>query len=75
MPEPTTRHRFVWGWLRLFLGWAQMSLAAAGLGALLTAGNHPVTWAFVIGATVATVISRLLYHGRPDPQLPKEKIR
>jgi hypothetical protein len=24
------RHKLVWGWLRLFLGWLEMSLAAAG---------------------------------------------
>ena len=64
-----TRHKLIWGWLRLILGWAQMSLAAAGFGALLVVGNHPVTWGFVIGAMLATIISRLLYHGKPDPKL------
>ena len=68
-----TRHKFIWGWLRLILGWAQMSLAAAGFGALLVVGNHPVTWAFGIGAMVATVVSRLLYHGKPDPELKGNK--
>ena len=66
-----TRHKLVWGWLRLLLGWMQMSLAAAGLVALLTVGFHPVTWAFVVGATVATIVSRLLYHGRPAPKLER----
>lgn len=66
------RHKIVRGWLRLFLGWLQMSLAAAGLGALVTIGLHPVTWFFVIGATAATIASHLLYRKRSDSVL-KEK--
>ncbi len=66
------RHRLVWGWLRLLLGWSQMALAAAAAVALLAVGFHVVTWALVIGATTATAVSRLLYHGRPDPELTKE---
>jgi hypothetical protein len=57
------RHRFVWGWLRLILGFAQMSLVAASLGALITAGLHPVTFVLVFAATLATITSRLLYKG------------
>lgn len=64
--DEATRHKLIWGWLRLGLGFAQMSLSAAALGALLVAGLQPFTWAFVIGATVATLISRLLYHGQPN---------
>jgi hypothetical protein len=64
-----TSHKLIWGYLRLFLGWLQMSLAAAGFGALLIVGNHPVTWAFVIGAVIATIVSRLAYHGKADPKL------
>lgn len=63
--DDATRHKLIWGWLRLFLGWLQMSLAAAGLGALFTFGLHPVTWFFVIGASAATIASRLLYRKRP----------
>jgi hypothetical protein len=43
----------------------QMSLALAGLIALLTIGLHPVTWILVVGATALTIVSRLLYRGRP----------
>lgn len=68
-----TRHKLVWGWLRLLLGWLQMSLAAAGFGALLVLGHHPLTWALAIAALVAVVISRLLYHGKPDPKLKWKK--
>jgi hypothetical protein len=49
-----------------------MSLAAAGIGVLLVVGNHPLMWAFIIGATAASVISRLLYHATLDPKLTKE---
>jgi hypothetical protein len=52
-----------------------MSLVAAAVGALVVVGLHPVTWAFVIGATAATIISRLLYHGKPDPKLKAENGR
>ena len=40
-------------------------LLAEGFGALLVLGNHPVTWAFGIGATFATIMSRMFYHGKP----------
>jgi hypothetical protein len=63
-----TRHKFVWGWLRLFLGWAQMSLAILGGAFLLVVGIRPITWAFVIAAATATIASRLMYRGRKDPR-------
>ncbi|HSB12619.1 MAG TPA: hypothetical protein VLM38_24225 [Blastocatellia bacterium] len=59
----------MWRWLRLVLGLAQMWLAAAGLGLLLIAGLRPITWLFLIAASAATVISRLLYRGRRTPRL------
>lgn len=68
-----TRHKLIWGWLRLFLGWAQMSLAVFGAVLLFTVGLHLLTWISVVGATAATVTSRLLYHGRPDPRLNDRK--
>jgi hypothetical protein len=63
-----TRHKIVWGWLRFFLGFVQMSLVAASVGALIAVGLRSVTWLFIVGATGATLISRLLYHGRSDPK-------
>lgn len=63
-----TRHKFIWGWLRLFLGFVQMSLAAASVGALFAVGVRPVTLVFVICATATALNSRLLYHGRRDPK-------
>jgi hypothetical protein len=69
----TTRHKLVWGWLRLFLASAQISLAAIAACTLVVVGMNAVTWALVIAATTATVISRLIYHGRPDPNLEEQK--
>jgi len=66
-------HKLVWGWLRLVLGFLQMGLVAAALGSLITAGLHWITWLFVVGATAATVTSRLIYHGRPDPTLKRRE--
>jgi hypothetical protein len=61
------REKLVWGWLRLFLGITQMMLVALSLGLLLTTGLKPTTYAVIAGATLATVISRLLYRGRKRP--------
>jgi hypothetical protein len=67
-----TRHKLIWGWLRLFLGFAQMSLVALGIGALITVGVRRITVVFAIMATTATVMSRLIYRGKPDPRLKKQ---
>ena len=67
------RHKLFWGWCLLFIGMIQLTFAAAGLVALLTVGIHSITLVFLIGATAATIISRLLYHGRPNPTLQKGK--
>ena len=70
--DEATQHKLVWGWLRLFLGWAQMSLVAISIGLLLTLGLHLATYVFVSAATAATIISRLLYHGKIDPELAQK---
>jgi hypothetical protein len=67
--DNVTRRKLIWGWLRLLLGWLQMSLVAVSIGALLTVGLHPITYVFVAVATAAAVASRLLYHGHVDPSL------
>ena len=64
-----TRHRLVWGWLRVLLGIAQVVLASAGLILVLTIGFHPLTCIVAAGATLLTIVSRILYRGRPDPKL------
>lgn len=57
----------IWGWLRWFLGIAQMSLSMAGALVLVAEGMRPLTWILCAGATAAAVISRLLYRGRRAP--------
>ena len=69
------RHKLIWGWLRLFLGFAQMSLVAMSLGALLAVGLRTITLVFFAGATLSMALSRLLYHGRKDPKLAQRKHR
>lgn len=65
MSLPLDPHtKFVEGWLRLFLGMVQIIFATAALTLLLTVGLEPITWVFVVGATTATIISRLLYKRR-----------
>lgn len=66
------RHKFVRGWLRVLLGWAQMMLAAAAVVALLAVGFHPMTWVLAAGAVVTTITSRLIYRGESVPN-PKER--
>jgi hypothetical protein len=52
---------------------AGVGMAAAAFGSLLAVGLHWITWVFIAGATIATVSSRLLYHGRRDPMLERRK--
>jgi len=68
MEEPT-RHKLIWGWLRALLGIAQMSLVVSSAILLFSVGLRPFTYACVIAATMLTVISRILYRGRSDPNL------
>jgi hypothetical protein len=65
---PLTKERILWGWLRLFLGFAQIALVGLSVGALFSVGVKPITWIFVIGATALTVVSRLIYKGRTGPK-------
>lgn len=63
------RHKLIWGWLRLFLGFAQTSMVAAAIGSFLVVGLKSTTSIFVIAATTFTVMSLLIYRGRSDPKL------
>lgn len=73
MVNASTQHEVVWGGLRFFLGLAQMWLAIVGLTLLALVGLRPVTLAVVIAATVARVVSRLLYRSRPNLSLKERK--
>lgn len=61
-----TRHIFIWGWLRIFLGITQTVLAATGVLMFFTVGSRPITLIVVGGALTAAIISRLLYKGKSD---------
>lgn len=62
MPLPLDpRTKFVESWLRVFLGTVQIVWATTALTLLLTIGQEPITWVFVVSAITATLISRLLY--------------
>lgn len=68
MPE-TTHSKLVWGWLRLFLGVLQMFLASAAFAFVILIGFHPIALGLAAGATIATLISRVLYRGEPGYRL------
>ena len=62
-------HRWLWGWMRLVIGLTQIGFALAAAYLLVEGG---LNWRSGIAAsmsTVATVASRYLFAGRPDPRL------
>lgn len=70
-PVPLLSKRLAyWGWLRMLLGAIQMACAASAVFAIFRVGLEPITWALIFGAFASTAISRLLYRGRRDPNLP-----
>jgi len=67
--DSVTKHKLIWGWLRLMLAFLQISFVGASVGALLAVGLRPVTFLFLGLATTAAAISLLIYRGRSDPKL------
>lgn len=67
--KETTRHTFVWGWLRMALGIGQMSFVTVSVIALLVVGFQRSTYILLAIATGLTVTSRILYRGEKDPKL------
>jgi len=61
------REQLIWGWVRLLMGFAQISLAGLTFGVLITAGVTTLTIWLAVLATVIAVISRLIYRGRKGP--------
>ena len=58
---------FVWGWMRLVIGLAQMGFALAAAVILFSNGLCPAMWICFAFASAATILARCLY-GRPkDP--------
>ena len=68
MPGSTVKDLVVWGWLRLFLGAAQVGLSAAAVFALFAVGLETETWLLVGAAMLATCASRILYGGSRGPR-------
>lgn len=61
------KHYLVWGILRLTLGVLQMTFAAAAILQLIFVGLTPATLSYAAVATIATLLSRLLFRGRSGP--------
>jgi len=61
------REQLIWGWVRLLMGFAQISLAGLTFGALITIGVTPLTVGLAVLTTVIAIISRLIYRGRKGP--------
>lgn len=61
-------HRLLWGWLRLILGLTQMAFTVVA-AYLLIVGFYERAVVAASLATGATVTSRYLFAGRPDPRL------
>ncbi len=59
-----TRRKLIWGWFRLFIGTAQVALAAASLTLLLRIGPRMATGLFFAAAMLAFTISRLVFRGQ-----------
>ena len=57
----------IWGFLRVVLGYAQMLFAIATFVSLLARGFVSSTWMLFGAASLATLLSRLLYGGKPQP--------
>ena len=66
--DSSERDRLVWGWLRLFLGICQTTLAPAALVLLLTLGPQPITFAVAIAGLAATATSIALFRLRSAPK-------
>lgn len=64
--KEATRHKLVWGWLRLSLGIAQMLLASVTFALLFILGPHPAIWICFAATCAAVIASLLIYRGRPD---------
>jgi hypothetical protein len=67
-----SRKLLYWGWARLLIGAFQMACSAYAVFLIFQIGFQLITWALILGAFAATGVSRLLYRGRPDPDLDEK---
>ena len=61
--------KFVWGWLRLFLSFVQTTCSVAAIIFIIAAGVQRIGLILFGIATAATLASRRLYAGKPQPDL------
>lgn len=61
------KHYIVWGILRFALGVVQMTFAIAAILSLIFVGLTPTALGYSAVATIATLVSRVLYRGRREP--------
>ncbi len=65
-------HTLIWGWCRLLLATVQLTCAPLAAYTVFAAGlDNPVSLTLFAAATLAAIVSRLLYRGRPDPRLAR----
>jgi hypothetical protein len=65
--KPERREWLIWGWLRLLIGFAQISLSGLAFGVLITAGVTRLSILLAAAATAIAAISRVIYRGRKGP--------
>jgi hypothetical protein len=58
------KHCLIWGILLLVLGLVQMTFAVAAILCLIFVGLSSATVTCIAVATIATLVSRTLFHGR-----------
>ena len=69
MTDYLSKRLLLWGWLRMLLGVLQMSCSVAAVWAIFQIGFEPLTWELIFVAAGASIVSRLLFRGRKDPQV------
>jgi hypothetical protein len=62
------RHYLVWGLPRLALGMLQMTFAGAAILNLIFIGLTAATLSYAAVASIATLMSRILFHGHRGPR-------
>ena len=63
------KHYLIWGILRLGLGVMQMAFAATAIVCLVCVGLSSATIICIAIATAATLVSRVLFHGKRGVRL------
>jgi hypothetical protein len=64
--DPVEKHYLIWGLLRLALGVVQMVFATTAILCLIFSGFSSATLTCIGVASIATLVSRILFHGRRE---------